>query len=119
MSKLISLAALAALATGGLTAPIQAQSRSSIDAPALERAVTAPATDARTVLAKTFATPQGKAAVAKVGLNDDAVAARLAVLDDATAERLADRVLAGGRANIVISTTAIIIILLILILVTD
>jgi ABC-type dipeptide/oligopeptide/nickel transport system permease subunit len=44
---------------------------------------------------------------------------RVAALDDASAQQLADRILAGGRASLVISTTAIIIILLILILLTS
>ncbi|MEO8479564.1 MAG: hypothetical protein ABI542_08020 [Gemmatimonadota bacterium] len=119
MSKLIPLAVFAAIAVGGTIVPLAAQSRSIIDVSAMDRAVTAPTTDARATLTRAFATAQGKSAMAKLGLSDDAVAARVAVLDDAAAERLADRVLAGGRSNVVISTTAIIIILLVLILVTS
>ncbi len=119
MSKMIPFAVFAAIAIGGTIVPLTAQSRSTIDVSAMDGAVTAPTTDARATLTRTFATEQGKLAIAKVGLSPDAVAARVAVLDDAAAERLADRVLAGGRANVVISTTAIIIILLVLILVTN
>lgn len=118
MSRMIPLAVLAAIAIGGTAVPVMAQSRSTIDAATLTRAVTAPVTDARATLTTTFATEQGKAAISKVGLSPDAVAARLAMIDDASADRLADRVLAGGRANVVISTTAIIIILLVLILIS-
>jgi len=119
MLKLISLATLTAIATSSLTAPLTAQSPSTIDLTAVDRAVTAPATDAHTTLTQLFATEQGRTAISRVGLSPDAVAARVAMLDDARAERLADRVLAGGRGSIVISTTAIIIILLVLILITD
>lgn len=119
MSRTLPFTLLAAIVIGGATAPLAAQSRSTIDAATLTRAVTAPTTDARATLTRAFATEQGKAAISKVGLSPDAVAARVAMLDDARAEQLADRVLAGGRGNIVISTTAIIIILLVLILITD
>lgn len=119
MSRMMPFAVLTAIVMGSATAPLAAQSRSTIDAATLTRAVTAPVADARTTLTTAFATEQGKAAISKVGLSPDAVAARIAMLDDASADRLADRVLAGGRSNLVISTTAIIIILLVLILITD
>ncbi|HET9066112.1 MAG TPA: hypothetical protein VFN22_09880 [Gemmatimonadales bacterium] len=119
MPRLILLAALATIATASLTAPVTAQTASTVDVSAIDRALTAPATDARATLTRLFATEQGKAASSTLGLSPDAVAARVAILDDAGAERLADRVLAGGRGNVVISTTAIIIILLVLILITD
>lgn len=121
MSRMLPVAVLATIAIGGTALPLTAQARSTIDAAALDRAVTtpAPATDARAALTTMFATVEGKAALSRVGLTPDAAAARLALLDDAAADRLADRVLAGGRGSVVISTTAIIIILLVLILITD
>ena len=72
----------------------------------------------RAALTSVFASAQGQAAAARLGLSQDALSARIAALDESSARAVSEQVLAGGDGTIVISTTAIIIGLLLIILLT-
>lgn len=117
MPRLVSCSLFAALSLAAAPC-VGAQAPSTIDPAALDAAVTAPASDARSVLTSTLTTERALTAAATLGLEADEVVARVAALDDVEADRLAQRVLAGGD-TITISATALIIILLLIILITD
>ena len=124
MLKFIAVSGLVMLATVGASAPLAAQTRSTVSSTELESAVLkAPATNRETV--QRFLQDSRVTEVAtKLGIRTADLAAVVSTLDEATLSRLADRTraadrdLAGGD-QIVISTTVIIIILLILILLTN
>jgi hypothetical protein len=118
VSNMLPMSMLVAAATLTLSAPISAQGRSTISSSALDAAVAARPASNRAVVASALSSSQAVAAAGRLGMSSDQLKARIAALDDASAQQLADRILAGGRANLVISTTAIIIILLVLILLT-
>jgi len=119
VSKILPMAILAAAAAMTLSAPLSAQGRSTISSAALDAAVAARPADSRAMVSSALSSAQAVAVAGRLGMNSDQLAARIAALDDVSAQQLADRILAGGRANLVISTTAIIIILLVLILLTS
>jgi hypothetical protein len=119
VSKMLPMSLLVAAATMTLSAPLTAQGKSTISSAALDAAVAARPAGNRAVVTSALSSTQAVAAAGRLGMNSDQLTARIAALDDVSAQQLADRILAGGRANLVISTTAIIIILLILILLTS
>lgn len=118
MSKHLSVALLAAIATISIAAPLSAQKRSTVDASALEVAVASRPETSRKVVTSALTSSNALSLAAGMGLSPEAVATRIAALDDASAQKVADQILAGGDSTVVISTTAIIIGLLILILLT-
>ena len=119
MSKTIPLSLLVALATITLSAPLPAQGRSTVNSAVLDAAVTTHPANSRAVITTALSSSKAVAAAGRMGMSSTDLTARVAALDDASAQQLAERILAGGRANLVISTTAIIIILLVLILLTS
>ena len=119
MSKTIPLSMLVAIAAITLSAPLAAQGRSTVSGAALDAAVAARPATSRAVVTEALSSPAAVAAAGRLGLSATDLSQRVAALNDASAQQLADRILAGGRANLVISTTAIIIVLLILILLTS
>jgi hypothetical protein len=118
VSKMLPMSMLVAAATMTLSAPLPAQGKSTISSTALDAAVAARPASSRAVVASALSSSQAVAVAGRLGMSSDQLKARIAALDDVSAQQLADRILAGGRANLVISTTAIIIILLVLILLT-
>jgi len=110
---------LVAAATMTLSVSLPAQGRSTISSAALDAAVAVRPAGSRAVVSSALSSSQAVAAAGRLGMNPKELKARIAALDDVSAQQLADRILAGGRANLVISTTAIIIILLVLILLTS
>lgn len=119
MSKTIPLSMLVAIAAITLSAPLPAQGRSTVNSAALDAAVAARPANSRAVVTTALSSSKAIAAAGRLGMSATDLTARIAALDDASAQQLAERILAGGRANLVISTTAIIIILLVLILLTS
>jgi hypothetical protein len=113
-----SLSLLVALAAITVTAPLQAQTRSTVNATVLDATVASRQSSERDVVRTALTSSSALTVAAGMGLSPDAVAARVASLDDASAKKVADQILAGGDSTIVISTTAIIIGLLVLILLT-
>lgn len=116
MMKVLSLPLFAALAVISLSTPLSAQSRGTVTGATLDAAVAAPAATSRAVVTSALTSREAISAAGKLGVTAGQLTARVAALDDASVNQYADRILAGGRANVVISTTAIIIGLLILIL---
>lgn len=118
MSKMLPMSMLVAAAAMTLSAPLPAQGRSTISSTTLDAALVTRPTSSRAVVTSALSTSEAIAAAGRLGMSPDQLKVRIAALDDASAQQLADRILAGGRANLVISTTAIIIILLVVILLT-
>ena len=119
MPKTIPLSMLVAVAAVTLSVPLAAQGRSTVNSTGLDAAVVARPATSRAVISTALSSPEAVAAAGRLGMSATDVSHRVAALDDASAQQVADRILAGGRANLVISTTAIIIILLVLILLTS
>ena len=119
MPKTIPLSMLVAIAAVSLSVPLAAQGRSTVSSTALDAAVAARPATSRAIVTTALSSPEAVAAAARLGMSATDLSHRVAALDDASAQQLAERILAGGRANLVISTTAIIIILLVLILLTS
>lgn len=115
LSTTLAIAAVAALA---VTAPLAAQSRSTVDANMLDAAVAVRSDLNRTRVTSALTSPRANAVAASMGLSPAVVAARLAALDDAGAAQVSGEILSGGDSTVVISTTAIIIGLLLIILLT-
>ena len=118
MKKLLTTMATAAVAALALTAPLAAQSRSTVDAGMLDAAVAVRSDLSRARVTSALTSPRANAVAASMGLSPAVVATRIAALDDAGAAQVAGEILSGGDSSIVISTTAIIIGLLLIILLT-
>lgn len=118
MSRQLSTFLLAAVAAVTLSAPLAAQSRSTIDAGTLDGAVAARPANNRAIVSSALTSSSALTTAASLGLSRSALETRIASLDDASAQQLAEKILAGGDSTVVISTTAIIIGLLLLILLT-
>ena len=120
MSHRRSLSVLVALAAIAVTAPLQAQVRSTVNTSVLDAAVAARQDNStsRAVVKNALTSSSALALAAGMGLSPEAINTRIAALDDASAKKVADQMLAGGDSTVVISTTAIIIGLLVLILLT-
>lgn len=122
MLKSVAVFGVLALAALGASAPLAAQARSAVSSAELESAVlAAPATNQAAV--QRFLQDERVTGVAsRMGVRTATLAADVSMLDEATLSQVADRTraanrdLAGGSQNIVISATALIIILLVLIL---
>ncbi|HYW51694.1 MAG TPA: hypothetical protein VE861_13860 [Gemmatimonadaceae bacterium] len=119
MTKTKSMTFLAAFAALSLSAPLAAQTRSTVNAATLNAAVSArPERASRAAVTSALTSSRALEIAATMGLSSDAVSARIGALDEVGTARIAEEVLAGGDSTIVISTTAIIIGLLLLILLT-
>jgi hypothetical protein len=111
-----------AVVTLGLTAPLLAQSRSTVSGTDLDAAVAARPVGNRDAVRQFLATDQAQAAAARMGVNPAELSAQVGTLDQASLDQLAQRtgvgdpVLAGGDEKIVVSATVVIIALLIIIL---
>jgi len=110
--------AIAAVAVTTLSAPLAAQSRSTVDAGNLDAAVSARQDRSRAAVTAALTSPRALSVASSMGLSPDVVATRIASLDDASTKQVSDEILAGGDSTIVLSTTAIIIGLLLIILLT-
>lgn len=116
MSKIRTLALSVVLAAVSIGTPLSAQMRSTANRVALDAAVASRPASNRVVVTAAFSTSEAIGAAAQLGVNASQLSSRVAALDDVSVSQYADMIRAGGRANVVISTTAIIIGLLVLIL---
>lgn len=122
MSKHRTSFMILTVATLGITASLQGQSRSAVSGAELDAAVTVSPTGNREAVRAFLATDLAQKVAAGMGISSSELSARVATLDDASLNQLAQqpavsgRVLAGGSDTIVISTTVVIIALLLIIL---
>lgn len=118
MPRVISMPLFVALATISMSAPLSAQASGTVNSATLDAAVAARPAPGRAVVTSALTSSEAITAAGKMGMSADQLSARAAALDAASVNQFADQIRAGGRENVVISTTAIIIGLLILILLT-
>ncbi len=119
MLKFTPVALLAALATLTVTAPVSAQSRSTVNSATLDAAVAARPAPDRAAVTAALTSSRAVAVAGRLGLSADELSIRVAALDDNSMQQISDRILAGGSSTVVISTTTIIIVLLVIILITN
>ena len=122
MSKHCTSFMILTVATLGITASLQGQSRRAVSSAELDAAVTVSPAGNREVVRGFLATDLAQKVAAGMGISTPELSARIATLDDASLNLLAqqpavsDRTLAGGSDTIVISSTVVIIALLLIIL---
>jgi hypothetical protein len=125
MSVRTSLSTIAVVAVLALTAPLQAQERSTISSVELDVAAAAMTTPGAQAVRQLLSTDQLQKVAAQMGIDATELSAKVGALDDATLAHLAqqsgldtEELVGAGTERVVISTSALIIILLLIILLT-